>query len=142
MNNSHGVFQTDCGTWGYRFTVVIDGQKYSSRRTTDEQGIKYKTKSEAKKARETAIAELRTKRSTKPPMVRKTFAEVYEEYAKTGRNRIKIADNFIHILRVVFVAFLNQVLKNQIRFQLLVWLLAVQGFFFHFAITKSSISYF
>jgi len=85
MKNSHGIFQTDCGTWGYRFTVVIDGQKYSARRTTDENGMKYKNKSEAVKARETAIAELHTNRTTQPPMIRKTFAEVYNEYAQTGR---------------------------------------------------------
>lgn len=85
MKHTPGIFQTDNGTWGFRYTVVIDGKKYSGRRTTDENGIKYKNKSEAAKAREQAIAELRTNRTTKPPIIRKTFAEVYNEYAETGR---------------------------------------------------------
>ena len=85
MKHTPGIFQTDNGTWGYRYSIMIDGQTYNGRRTTDENGIRFKTKSEAVKARDLAVAELRTNRTTKPPMIRKTFAEVYNEYAETGR---------------------------------------------------------
>ena len=51
-----GVFQTDNGQWGYRFSILIDGRRVSKRKTTDEEGKKLTSKKAAMKAREQAIA--------------------------------------------------------------------------------------
>lgn len=35
-----GVFQTESGQWGYRFSLLIDGKRISRRKFTDTQGNK------------------------------------------------------------------------------------------------------
>ena len=55
----NGVFQNSDNSWGFRFTVIIDGKQISQRKTRDENGNKFPTKKAAAKARETAIKEAR-----------------------------------------------------------------------------------
>ena len=50
--NNAGVYQKSNGFWEYRFTIVVDGQQISRKKSTDEFGNKLKTKSEAIRARE------------------------------------------------------------------------------------------
>lgn len=81
-----GVYQKKNGYWEYRFTVVVNGCKISKKKGTDEFGNKLKTKTEAVKARETAIAAVKIERMVKLPISRKSAQEVFEEYRRTGRN--------------------------------------------------------
>ena len=45
--NNAGVYQKSNGFWEYRFTIVVDGQQISRKKSTDEFGNKLKTKSGA-----------------------------------------------------------------------------------------------
>ncbi len=47
-----GVFQTEKGLWGYRFTLLIEGKRISRRKFTDSDGNKLTSKKQAVKARE------------------------------------------------------------------------------------------
>ncbi|MCH5198016.1 MAG: site-specific integrase [Oscillospiraceae bacterium] len=85
MTKDTGIYKKDNGVWEYRFTLTIDGKKITKKGTTDENGNKLKTKAAAAKAREQAIAEAKYIRTEKPKIIRKTFEEVYNEYAETGR---------------------------------------------------------
>ena len=84
-SKTNGVFQLSDGFWGYRFSVVIDGQRYNKKRITDESGNKFKTKKAAASAREIAIYKLREQGEDKP-IERKTIEEVYNEYCDKGRS--------------------------------------------------------
>lgn len=81
-----GVYQTENGCWGYRFSIVIDGKRVSKKKTTDEAGNKLKTQFQASKAREAAIraAYIDSQRKKLPP-ARRTVKEVYLEYCQNGR---------------------------------------------------------
>lgn len=80
-----GVFQKEDGFWGYRFSIVVGGKRIAQRKYTDEKGNKLKTKREASKAREKAMALARVERKRKTPVSRRTVKEVFEEYRSKGR---------------------------------------------------------
>lgn len=84
--NNAGVYQKSNGFWGYRFTIVVDGQQISRKKSTDEFGNKLKTKSEAIRAREAAIFKARTDRERQREIKRKKVKEVFQEYCEKGRN--------------------------------------------------------
>lgn len=81
----NGVFQNKDNSWGYRFTVVIDGKQISQRKTKDEKGNNFPTKRAAAKAREAAIAQAHTDMKRKEKIVRRTMADVFKEYCESGR---------------------------------------------------------
>ena len=84
--NNAGVYQKSNGFWEYRFTIVVDGQQISRKKSTDEFGNKLKTKSEAIRAREAAIFKARTYRERQREIKRKKVKEVFQEYCEKGRN--------------------------------------------------------
>lgn len=84
--NNAGVYQKSNGFWEYRFTMVVDGQQISRKKSTDEFGNKLKTKSEAIRAREAAIFKARTDRERQREIKRKKVKEVFQEYCEKGRN--------------------------------------------------------
>ena len=45
-SNNTGVYQLENGFWGFRFVMMVDGKKISSRKTKDAQGNKLKTKNQ------------------------------------------------------------------------------------------------
>ena len=63
--NSVGVYQKDNGYWEYRFVMMVDGKQINKKKSTDAQGNKLKTKTEAIRAREAAMAAARTERAGK-----------------------------------------------------------------------------
>ncbi len=84
--NNAGVYQKTNGFWEYRFTIVVDGQQISRKKSTDEFGNKLKTKSEAIRAREAAIFKARTERERQREIERKKVKEVFQEYCDKGRS--------------------------------------------------------
>ena len=80
-----GVYQKKNGFWEYRFVMVVNGEQISKKKSTDEFGNKLKTKREAVKARNAAMAAARIETQRKIPIKRKTVSEVFEEYRKAGR---------------------------------------------------------
>lgn len=84
--NNAGVYQKSNGFWEYRFTIVVDGQQISRKKSTDEFGNKLKTKSEAIRAREAAIFKARTDIERQREIKRKKVKEVFQEYCEKGRN--------------------------------------------------------
>lgn len=85
-SNNTGVYQLENGFWGFRFVMMVDGKKISSRKTKDAQGNKLKTKKQAEKAREAAMQRARTERERQRKISRRTMLEVYEEYCAKGRS--------------------------------------------------------
>ena len=83
--NSVGVYQKDNGYWEYRFVMMVDGKQINKKKSTDAQGNKLKTQTEAIRAREAAMAAARTERTGKPKVIRRTFQEVFEEFCEKGR---------------------------------------------------------
>lgn len=81
----NGIYQMENGMWAYRFSIIIDGKRISRKKTTDENGNKLKTKREATKAREAAIAKAHIEQKCKQPIARRTVKEVFEEYREKGR---------------------------------------------------------
>lgn len=83
-----GVFKLRNGEWGYRYSLLIDGQRITGRRTVDENGQKLLKKTDAIKARAKAIENAKAVHSAGyiPPVRRKTYREVYEEYCADGRS--------------------------------------------------------
>lgn len=89
MKNSDktGVYQLANGNWGYRYGVVVDGKTVWRKKARDQNGNVMKTKSAAVKARKLSIADtLNHKEVGKKmqPVVRKTMADVYNEYCESG----------------------------------------------------------
>lgn len=81
-----GIFQLDNGYWGYRYVIKVDGQRKDVRRTADEFGNPFKTKTSAKKARQQAIVNDKVAAANPTPKtVKRTFAQVYKEYCEFGR---------------------------------------------------------
>lgn len=80
-----GVFQTDGGQWGYRFTLLIEGKRISRRKFTDAKGNKLQSKKQALIAREEAIIQAHVDAERKRLITPKTLEEVYNEYAEKGR---------------------------------------------------------
>ena len=81
-----GVFPLEDGSWGYRFTIIVDGQTITRKRVTDSNGTKFKTQSQAAKARQVAIEEARVERKRTKKISKRTMHEVYEEYCAKGRS--------------------------------------------------------
>ncbi len=84
-NKESGVYRTEDGMWGYRFSLIIDGQRVSRKRVTDDLGNKLKTQKQAAKAREEAIANAHLERKQSTQISRRTIKEVYDEYCRIGR---------------------------------------------------------
>ena len=85
MAKSKGVFQLPNGDWGFRYAYILNGKQKDIKRTKDENGNPFKTERAAIRGREAAIIEAHTDRNKEPENIRKTVAEVYEEYCKVGR---------------------------------------------------------
>lgn len=83
--NDVGVYKKDNGYWEYRFVVVVDGKQIARKKCTDEKGNKLRTKKEAVKARELAIASAKLERERKRTISRRTVKEVFTEYCRDGR---------------------------------------------------------
>lgn len=81
-----GVFKMDNGLWAYRFTLQIDGQKISRRKTTDEYGNKLNTKKDAIKARAAAMEQAHIERERTAKIARRKVKEVYQEFCANGRS--------------------------------------------------------
>ena len=75
----NGVYQLESGLWAYRFSILVDGQRISRKKTTDAEGNKLKTQKQAAKARDAAIAAAKVERQRKQTITRRTVAEVYNE---------------------------------------------------------------
>ena len=85
--NTIGIFQKEDGNWYYRFTIMKDGKKHEYKRNTDESGCKLTSQKAAIKAKEVAMKKAYEElERAKKPIARKTFAEVYGEYAEKGRS--------------------------------------------------------
>lgn len=87
-NAAAGVYQLENGYWGYRFILTVNGKKKAQKRVKDESGKPFKTQKQAAKARSIALAQEQAK-SLLPPQektMRKTVAEVYQEYCEKGRS--------------------------------------------------------
>ncbi len=84
-NGNAGVFQLENGNWGYRYSIKVDGELKTGRRTKDDSGNPFKTEKQAVKARNTAIAKEQMDVKRKKPIQRKTFAAVFAEYCEKGR---------------------------------------------------------
>ena len=84
---SSGAHQLPNGYWGFRYAYWINGKQKDIKRTTDEKGNPFKTKTAAIKAREAAIIQVQAELLQAPKTVKKrmTIAEVYNEYCETGR---------------------------------------------------------
>lgn len=85
-NEDSGVLQLENGFWEYRFTMVVDGRKVSSRKRKDEAGNPLKTKKAALKARKEAMKRTQHTRQTERPPQSVTVAQVYDEYCEKGRS--------------------------------------------------------
>ena len=83
--NDAGVFQLESGLWAFRYTFTRDGKRISKQGSKDESGCPLKTKRAAIKARQMAVDNEQNARKPKPT-VRKTVAEVYQEYCEKGRS--------------------------------------------------------
>jgi integrase len=84
-NNNAGIYQKDNGYWEYRFVMMVDGKKVNKKKSTDAFGNKLKTKREAIKAREAAMAAARLDPTPKPKVHRRMIKDVYAEYCEKGR---------------------------------------------------------
>ena len=84
--NDAGVTKLENGNWEYRFVVVVDGKKVTSRKRKDEQGNPLTTKRAAIKARQAAMKKAQLGITHTVPTVKKTVAEVYMEYCEKGRS--------------------------------------------------------
>ncbi len=80
-----GVYQLENGYWGFRYAMKVDGKKISQRKAIDENGNRFRTKNQALKARQLAMAAARIGRERQREIHRRTVAEIYEEYVATGR---------------------------------------------------------
>lgn len=83
--NAVGVYQKENGYWEYRFVVVVDGKSIARKKCTDANGNKLKTKREAIKAREVAIASTKLEREKKLTISRRTVKELFAEFCRDGR---------------------------------------------------------
>ncbi len=84
--NDAGVTKLENGNWEYRFVMMVDGKKVTSRKRKDEQGNPLTTKRAAIKARQAAMKKAQLGITHTAPTVKKTVAEVYAEYCEKGRS--------------------------------------------------------
>ena len=82
--NDVGVFQLENGLWAFRYTFTRDGKRISKRGSKDEFGAPLRTKKDAIKAGQAALALAQDARKPKP-IARRTVKEVYQEYCASGR---------------------------------------------------------
>lgn len=80
-----GIIKLDNGCYAYRFTIMVDGQQISQRKSVDASGNKLRTVKQAIRARNDAMYVARTERERQRKITRRTYQEVYNEYAETGR---------------------------------------------------------
>lgn len=80
-----GVFQLENGNWGFRYAIVVDGEKRTKKKIKDDRGIPFKTEKQAIRARSKAIALEQMNVRQKKKVERKTFADVFAEYCESGR---------------------------------------------------------
>ena len=78
--NDTGVTKLENGNWEYRFVMVVDGKKVTSRKRKDEQGNPLTTKRAAIKARQAAMKKAQLGITHTAPTAKRTVAEVYREY--------------------------------------------------------------
>ena len=93
MATKDGVYQTENGSWAYRFSILIDGKRISRKKTTDEHGNKLNNKTAALKARAAAITAAHIEMKRKHKIIRRTIKEVFEEYREKGRTGKKYNTN-------------------------------------------------
>lgn len=84
--NDTGVTKLENGNWEYRFVMVVDGKKVTSRKRKDEQGNPLTTKRAAIKARQAAMKKAQLGITHTAPTAKKTVEEVYREYCEKGRS--------------------------------------------------------
>ena len=84
--NDTGVTKLENGIWEYRFVMVVDGKKVTSRKRKDEQGNPLTTKRAAIKARQAAMKKAQLGITHTAPTAKRTVAEVYREYCEKGRS--------------------------------------------------------
>ena len=80
-----GVFQLENGNWGFRYAIVVNGEKRTKKKVKDENGKPFKTEKQAVRARSKAIAQEQLNIKEQMPIERKTFADVFNEYCENGR---------------------------------------------------------
>ena len=81
-----GIYRNNNGSWYYRFTITVDGQKQEFRGTKDEFGNPLRTQKQAIQARDAARKAVQEERQQITPIIlRRTVKEVYEEYCEKGR---------------------------------------------------------
>lgn len=83
--NDTGIYQLKNGYWGFRYVIVVNGQRVERRRNVDENGNPFKTKTYASKARQAMIEHERNHSASQNIILRKTVTEVYNEYCEFGR---------------------------------------------------------
>lgn len=84
--NDTGVTKLENGNWEYRFVMVVDGKKVTSRKRKDDQGNPLATKRAAIKARQAAMKKAQLGITHTAPTAKKTVAEVFREYCEKGRS--------------------------------------------------------
>lgn len=88
MTQSEGVFQREDKTWGFEFSIVVNGKRIGRKRVLDDEGQPFTTKKAAQKARARCMLDTRNKilyptiQTEKSTLI--TFRDVYEEYRKKG----------------------------------------------------------
>lgn len=80
-----GVYQLENGNWAFRYIVTVEGKQKVRRRSKNEFGKPFKTKASALKAKQQLQKQDIIQLTKKTPTVRKTFADVFEEYCQSGR---------------------------------------------------------
>lgn len=83
--NTTGIYQLNNGYWGFRYVVVVNDKRIERRRNVDDMGNPFKTKTSAIKARQAMIERERNSQIEEKAKIRKTVAEVYNEYCEYGR---------------------------------------------------------
>ena len=79
-----GVYQLKNGAWGFRYGVVVNGRTVWKKRSKDENGHPFKTKTAAIKARNISIAQTQSCNKEKK-IVCRTVSEIYQEYCEYSR---------------------------------------------------------
>ena len=81
-----GIIKLEDGFYAFRFAINIDGKTVTKKKIYDENGQRLRTKAQAIKAREQAIIKAHLEEKAKHKIIKKTMAEVYDEYRKHGCN--------------------------------------------------------
>lgn len=86
--NLAGVYQLENGYWGFRYAIVLNGKRKEGKKVRNDEGKPFKTAKQAAKARQLAIAKEQAAAALpkQKELIRRTFAEVFEEYCEKGRS--------------------------------------------------------